>query len=109
MPQHLNGRVLPAVDLPATEGRDVDLSQLHGLTIAHAYPRTGPPDGTAIPGGPDIPGAQGCTPQSCGLRDHRAELKHAGDAHAIGVSTQSTAYQSEAISRWHLPFSMLPT
>ena len=54
-----------------------------------------------------IPGARGCTPQTCAFRDLFAELKAAGAAHVFGLSTQSNAYQTEMASRLHLPFPVL--
>jgi peroxiredoxin len=61
----------------------------------------------APPGWDEIPGARGCTPQSCGFRDHFAELKRLGVAQLYGLSTQDTAYQQEAATRLHLPFAIL--
>jgi peroxiredoxin len=54
-----------------------------------------------------IPGARGCTPQSCAFRDHFAELQALGVSAVFGVSTQTTAYQAEAATRLHLPFALL--
>ena len=68
---------------------------------------TGVP-GVALPEGWDlIPGARGCTPQSCAFRDHFAELKGLGVSQLFGVSVQDTAYQREAAQRLHLPFALL--
>ncbi len=104
---HLPGLRLPSLALPATDGRDVDLSALPGVSVVYAYPRTGIP-GQALPEGWDaIPGARGCTPQSCGFRDHFAELKAAGADHVFGLSTQDTAFQQEVAARLHLPFPLL--
>jgi peroxiredoxin len=87
--------------------REVDLSALAGRTVVYVYPRTGRP-GQASPTGWDgIPGARGCTPQSCGFRDHFAELKRLGVAQLFGLSTQDTDYQREAVERLHLPFAIL--
>src|SRR3954471_19604783 len=73
--RHLKGMRLPSIPLVATDGSSVDLSKLEGRTIVYVYPRTGRP-GQALPTGWDaIPGARGCTPQSCGFRDHFADLK----------------------------------
>lgn len=105
--QHLVGQPLPALSLAATDGADVDLSTLSGRTIVYAYPMTGRPD-VALPDGWDmLPGARGCTPQSCSFRDHFTDLQALGAAQLFGLSTQSTAYQQEACERLHLPFALL--
>jgi peroxiredoxin len=105
--RHLVGAPLPDLALAATDGSQVNLSALKGRTVVYVYPRTGRP-GVPAPGGRDaIPGARGCTPQSCGFRDHFAELKGLGVAALHGLSTQDTAYQREAAERLHLPFSLL--
>jgi peroxiredoxin len=105
--RHLAGAKLPDVALPATDGSAVNLSTLKGRTILYIYPRTGVPGVDLPPGWNDIPGARGCTPQSCGFRDHFEELKRLGVAQVFGLSTQDTAYQQEAASRLHLPFPIL--
>jgi peroxiredoxin len=93
--------------LRCRDGAQVDLSRLSGRTVVYIYPRTGVP-GQALPDGWDqIPGARGCTPQSCSFRDHFAELKALGVAHIHGLSTQDTPYQREAVDRLHLPFPVL--
>ena len=105
--RHLTGPKLPVVALRATDGTEVDLSKLPGRTVVYIYPRTGVP-GQASPDGWDaIPGARGCTPQSCSFRDHYAALKNLGVARVFGLSTQDTDYQREAVERLHLPFPVL--
>ena len=105
--QHLTGIAIPPCPLRATDGTEVDLSSLRGITVVYAYPRTGQP-GAANPHGWDlIPGARGCTPQSCAFRDHFAGLKLLGVNHLFGLSTQPSAYQQEAAARLHLPFPIL--
>ncbi|CEJ11915.1 Putative peroxiredoxin bcp [bacterium YEK0313] len=105
--RHLVGRELPSIVLAATDGGHVDLAALRGLTVVYAYPRTGRP-GVDNPDGWDmIPGARGCTPQSCAFRDHFAELRALGVDHLFGLSTQAPAYQQEAVARLHLPFPIL--
>ena len=81
---------LPDIALAATSGPAVNLSKLKGRTVVYIYPRTGVPGVDAPPGWDDIPGARGCTPQSCGFRDHFAELKALGVAQVYGLSTQDT-------------------
>ena len=105
--RHLTGMRLPSVSLEATDGSQVDLSKLSGRTVVYIYPRTGVPGRSMPDGWNDIPGARGCTPQSCGFRDHFTELKRLGVARVFGLSTQDSAYQREAVERLHLPFAVL--
>src|SRR5690349_10150594 len=105
---HLTGLVLPPISLLATGDSRVTLSLLKGRTVVFAYPRTGEPGKIALVDDWDmIPGARGCTPQTCAFRDLYAELKAAGAAQVFGLSTQSNAYQTEMASRLHLPFPVL--
>ena len=104
---HLAGSRLPAVTLTSTGGRNVDLARLSGLSVVYVYPRTGRPDQELPTGWNAIPGARGCTPQSCAFRDHYQELRDLGVIHLFGLSTQDTAYQHEAVERLHLPFELL--
>ena len=104
---HLTGMKLPALALASTRGRWVDLSTLAGTTVVYIYPRTGRPDQELPSGWNAIPGARGCTPQSCAFRDHYQELQALGVAGLFGLSTQVTAYQQEAAERLHLPFEVL--
>lgn len=103
---HLPGSRLPAAPLPSTAGGLVDLGSLLGRTVVYCYPRTSEPDKESPPGWDDIPGARGCTPQSCAFRDRHRELQALG-ARVFGLSTQSTAYQREAVARLRLPFALL--
>jgi peroxiredoxin len=104
--KHLIGMNLPDLSLISTKGGDVNVSTLNGLSVIYIYPMTGRPD-TPLPDGWDqIPGARGCTPQSCSFRDHSEELKKL-NATVYGLSTQTTTYQSEAAERLHLPFALL--
>jgi peroxiredoxin len=105
--QHLIGMQAPSFPLPATDGTTVDLSSLPGRVVVYAYPRTGVP-GVDNPAGWDlIPGARGCTPQSCSFRDRFAELNALGVNRLFGLSTQDTACQREVAERLHLPFPIL--
>jgi peroxiredoxin len=104
---HLTGLAVPDLALSATDGAAVNLAKLRGRTVVYAYPRTGEPGKPLIEGWDAIPGARGCTPQSCAFRDHFAELKQLGVAQLFGLSTQDTAYQREAAERLHLPFAIL--
>lgn len=105
--RHLAGAKLPDLVLPATDGTSVNLSRLSRRAVIYIYPRTGVPGVDPPTGWDQIPGARGCTPQSCAFRDHFGELARLGVAHLYGLSTQDTAYQREAATRLHLPFALL--
>ncbi len=104
---HLTGMRVPAIGLPSTSGRVVDLGKLTApWTVIYCYPMTGVP-GKPLPEGWDlIPGARGCTPQTCGFRDRYHELAALG-AEVFGLSTQTTEYQREMVERLHVPFEVL--
>jgi len=104
--RHLSGLRVPSILLPATTGPAIDLSVLPGRTVVYCYPKTGRPDQEPPDGWDLIPGARGCTPQSCAFRDHHRELEALG-ARVFGLSTQDTEYQREAAERLHLPFPLL--
>ncbi len=103
---HLLGRHLPDVTLVSTSGHPINLRQRPGVSVLYAYPLTARP-GVSLPADWDeIPGARGCTPESCAFRDHHAEIRHLG-AEVFGLSTQSTEYQREVHARLHLTFDLL--
>ncbi len=103
---HLRGMRLPNISLSATNGKAINLGGIKGKLVIYCYPMTGQPN-VALPDGWDqIPGARGCTPQSCSYRDHYQELKALG-AEVVGLSVQSTDYQKEMVERLHLPFPVV--
>jgi peroxiredoxin len=105
---HLPGTALPAVELAATDGSTVALADLRGRTVVYGYPWTGRPGEPLLADDWDlIPGARGCTPESCGFRDHHADLIAAAAAAVFGLSTQDTAYQRELAERLRLPYGVL--
>ncbi len=103
---HLTGSELPPLTLESTQG-PVDLAQLAAeRLVLYVYPRTGTP-GVPSPDGWDaFPGARGCTPQSCGFRDHVAELQAFG-ARVAGVSAQTLTEQIEFAERTHMPYPVI--
>jgi len=105
---HLVGMKIPDVALPATDSTSVTLASLPGRVVLFAYPRTGEPGKISLVDDWDmIPGARGCTPQTCAFRDLFKDLKAAGAQHVFGLSTQDTAYQREMVERLHVPFQVL--
>ena len=104
---HLTGASVPSIPLAATDGCAVDVASLAGRTVVYAYPWTGRPGEPLLSDDWDaIPGARGCTPETCGFRDHHAELADAGAA-VLGLSTQGIEHQRELAGRLALPFPIL--
>src|SRR5438067_1794848 len=100
---HLTGAGLPHLVLDSTQG-PLDIST---LDVLYVYPRSGKPGEPSLPGWDAIPGARGCTPQSCGFRDHAAELAELGATHVGGLSAQTLADQLEFAERNHMPFPVI--
>lgn len=103
---HLIGSLLPDLVLNSTSGTEVNLARLAGTLVLFCYPMTGRPDVALPTGWDEIPGARGCTPQTCAYRDLNKEMRNLG-ATIFGISTQDCAYQLEMAQRLHLPFDVL--
>jgi peroxiredoxin len=104
---HLPGSAVPDVALPSTNGGELSLADAaRDLVVAYVYPRTGTPGVPAPEGWDDIPGARGCTPQSCAFRDAQQELARHG-ASLIGISTQTPDEQAEFARRERIPYPLL--
>jgi peroxiredoxin len=97
---------MPPVALPSTAGREVRLDELPGRTVLFCYPRTGRPDEELPPSWNSIPGARGCTNETCGFRDRHEQFADFG-AGLFALSTQDTAYQREMTERLDVPFEVL--
>jgi peroxiredoxin len=105
--RHLVGMRLPDLALPSTRTRPVNLARITApRLVLYAYPMTGRPGVTLPQGWDDIPGARGCTLETCGFRDHHADLARL-QTEVLGVSTQTTEYQQEMVDRLKVPFEVL--
>jgi len=105
--RHLTGMAMPDLELPSTSNRRVNLAKIDApRLVLYAYPMTGRPDRALPAGWDDIPGARGCTPETCGFRDHHKDLAKLR-AEVFGLSTQSTEYQQEMVKRLEVPFEVL--
>ena len=105
--KHLPGMRVPAITLTSTAGGRVNLAELAlERTVVYCYPRTGAPGQPVPKGWDEIPGARGCTPESCSFRDHYQQLRSL-KTQVFGLSTQTTEYQQEMVARLHLPFAVL--
>ena len=105
--RHLVGMRLPDLELASTRNRRVNLSKVTARRgVVYAYPMTGRPGVTLPAGWDDIPGARGCTLETCGFRDHHADLAKL-QTEVFGVSVQTTEYQQEMVERLKVPFEVL--
>jgi peroxiredoxin len=99
---HLPGLALPKLTLDSSQG-PVDIS---AFEVLYVYPRSGKPGEPSLPGWDAIPGARGCTPQSCAFRDHAEELAELG-ARVAGLSVQPLEDQLEFAQRNHMPYPVV--
>lgn len=114
---HILGTSPPGVSLVATDGQPVALDEVPAASsgvvgrVLFFYPRTGVPGERPNPGPhgeewESVPGARGCTPQSCGFRDLHGEFRSLG-IEVFGISTSTSDHQREFVARTHVPFPML--
>lgn len=104
--RHLMGQLIPNIALKSTNHDLINPSKINGWVAIYCYPKTGHPDKKLPEGWDSIPGARGCTPQSCAYRDHYQTLTQL-NTQVFGLSTQDTEYQKEAADRLHLPYPLL--
>jgi len=106
--EHLLGANMPQIALVSTSGDAIRLDALGPRrTVIYIYPLTGRPGVDLPEGWNSIPGARGCTPETCDFRDHFQDLLEAGAGRVYGLSSQDVDYQTEVAERLHLPFDML--
>jgi peroxiredoxin len=111
--RHLTGAVVPRVVLRSTRGREVDVAEeAKHLSVFFFYPATVKP-GIPIPGEwSEVPGARGCTLQTCTFRDEYPAFRSLS-CNVFGVSGQGQdddlglAEQVEFAKRVRLPFELL--
>jgi peroxiredoxin len=105
---HLPGAELPSLSLPVAGGGRFDFrgTEAAGTLVAFVYPRTGTPGRPMPPGWDDIPGARGCTPQTCAFRDRHEELTDLGAA-VVGISGMDPGEQATFAEREEIPYPLL--
>lgn len=105
---HLVGQSVPPVELTATDGQSVDLSSYFDRIILFCFPKMGRTSDEPDPDGWEkIPGAYGCTEESCSFRDHYQELTQLGAAEVFGLSLQSSEHQRDTQARIEPPYEFL--
>lgn len=105
--RHLFGMPAPSLWLPSIAGGSRNLAEIKAPTaVIYCYPMTGTPGESLPPGWDSIPGARGCTPETCSFRDHYQEMTALG-AEVLGISTQAAQEQREMANRLHIPFEVL--
>jgi len=103
---HLQEFQLPSVSLKGVSDESIELSSMKGIAVIFFYPMIGRPNSPPMIGWNNIPGARGCTPQSCSFRDKYSQLEKL-EVKVFGVSSQPLIDQKEASARLKLPFELL--
>ena len=104
---HLKNLNIPSISLPNQEGNYLRLDRLDTFRmILYFFPMTGRPDMPLPENWNKIPGANGCTLQTCKFRYNYDDLIGL-NAVTIGISTQSVNYNKEMTNRLSVPFDVL--
>lgn len=104
----LPGTRMPSILLPSTDGDSVDLGALgSGRTLIYVFPMTGSPEVDMPEGWDAIPGARGCSPHNCDMRNHYADLMQNGVSRVYGLSSQPVEYQDALTQALRLPYPLL--
>jgi peroxiredoxin len=103
---HLRGTRLPSIELPATDGRAVALSELAGRTVLFVFPGIGGPQSGSIEDWKGVPGAFGCTSEACAFRDELAGFRELG-VNVLGLSRQPLELLRQAVDEHRLPYPLL--
>ena len=86
---HLLNSRIPNISLPNQDGNELKLNRNDTFRIIlYCYPMTGSPKKKLPKNWNEIPGARGCTPQNCSIRNFNDELLSL-NAIPIGVTTQT--------------------
>lgn len=105
---HLPGMPLPAIALSSTDGDRVDVGDLgDGRVLIYVFPMTGSPEQDMPDGWDAIPGARGCSPHNCDMRNHYTDLVQGGVRRIFGLSSQPSAYQHALVEALRLPYPLL--
>ena len=105
--KHLINTNLPSISLANQDGNLLKLKRNDTFRIIlYCFPMTGHPEKPLPIGWDDIPGARGCTPQTCSFRDHYDDLMKL-NAIPIGLSTQSVEDLKEMTNRLKIPYDII--
>ena len=97
----------PNVSLPNQDGNLLNLNRTDTFRmILYFYPMTGRPDRPLPENWNNIPGAKGCTIETCSFRDKYDEIITL-NAVPIGISTQDVDDNKEMTSRLKIPYDVL--
>jgi len=103
----LKNNNFPNISLPNQDGNLLNLDRLDTFRmVLYFYPMTGRPDKPLPDNWNNIPGAKGCTIQTCLFRDSYDEIISL-NAVPIGISTQSVDDNKEMTNRLKIPYDIL--
>ena len=104
---HLTNKQVPDISLPNQDGNLLKLNRSDTFRlIIYCYPLTGNPNKPLPKNWDSIPGARGCTPETCSFRDaHDDFITH--NSVPIGLSTQSVHDIKEMTTRLLIPYDVV--
>ncbi len=103
----LKNKNFPNISLPNQDGNLLNLYRLDTFRmVLYFYPMTGRPDRPLPDNWNNIPGAKGCTIQTCSFRDNYDDIINL-NAVPIGISSQSVDDNKEMTSRLKVPYDVL--
>ena len=104
---HLINQDIPEVSLLNQSGNYLKLNRNDTFRIVlYCFPMTGHPKKILPVNWDNIPGARGCTSQTCSFRDHYDDLIKL-NAIPIGMSTQTVNDLKEMTKRLNVPYDVL--
>ncbi len=104
---HLEKSSIPSISLPNQEGNFLRLDRSDTFRmILYFFPMTGRPDMPLPENWNSIPGASGCTLETCNFRDNYDDFVGL-NAVPIGICSQTVEYNKEMTTRLGIPFDVL--
>ena len=105
--EHLLHQSIPEISLLNQDGNYLKLNRNDTFReVLYCYPMTGNPNKTLPKNWDSIPGARGCTPETCSFRDAHDDFI-TRNAVPVGLCTQSVPDIKEMTARLLIPYDVV--